>query len=136
MANDLVAGKVVLFPLEANTALTPVRVILGDFLGFPNQMAANQTGIQIEIFSNDPLNIPGAALRACSASTQPWWPNVAPGIRNEASIAMNPPPTGVVWHYQMAAFLQWVNQITWASEWSKYGVAGATPARPPSRRVT
>ena len=60
IANELINGRHALFPLEANPAPTPVRVILGDFLGFPNFMAQGQTGIQIEIFSKDKLVVPGA----------------------------------------------------------------------------
>ena len=60
LANDLQLGRPVLFPLEANPVPTPVRVILGDFLRFPNRMAQNQDGIRIEIFSNAELDVPNS----------------------------------------------------------------------------
>ena len=51
---------------------------------------------------------------------------------------MDLPADGVVWHYPMTNFLQWVNNTTWQSEWAKYGVVGtaSAPARPITRRVT
>ena len=141
LANDLQLGRPVLFPLEANPVPTPVRVILGDFLGFPNRMAQNQDGIRIEIFSNAELDVPNRTRRACSASTEDWWRAASAAIRHEAVVEMDLPPDGVAWHYQMTDFLEWINSITWASEWEKYGVfaAGggpvAAPPRPISRRV-
>lgn len=145
-ANDLLAGRHVLFPLEANPSPTPVRVILGDFLGFPNRMTANvagvqQDGIQIEIFSNDRLPVPGAALRLCSAFFEDWWEAASAAIRHEAVAGMDLPVIPLVWHYRMTDFLEWINNITWASEWEKYGVvdaagaAVAAPARPITRVV-
>jgi hypothetical protein len=140
-ANDLLAGRHVLFPLEANPAPTPVRVILGDFLGFPNRMAENQDGIQIEIFSNARLDVPGATRRACSASTEDWWRAASAAIRHEAVVDMDLPADGVAWHYGMTNFLEWINNITWTSEWAKYGVVDAAgapvaaPPRPITRRV-
>jgi hypothetical protein len=136
LATDLAAGLPVLFPLEANANPTPVRVILGDFLGFPNRMSADQSGVQIEILSKDQLPVPGAARRACSASTEAWWHEARGAARNEAVVAMNLPEDDMAWHYPMTNFLQWVNHTTWLSEWAKYGAAGTAPERPLPRRVT
>jgi hypothetical protein len=142
IATELIAGRHALLPLEANAAPTPVRVTLGDFVGNPNRMNANQDGIQVEIFSLDQLPVPGATQRAVSASAETWWPEVSAAIRNEAAAGMNLPANGIAWHYTMTNFLEWINQITWSSEWQKYGVidaAGApapVPARPITRRVT
>lgn len=142
LASSLQLGKPVLFPLEGPTAPTPVRVILGDFLGFPGLMAQDQQGVRVEIFSRDQLDVPSAVQRACSASTEAWWGDAAAAVRHEDVVAMDLPANGVVWEYPMTDFLQWVNSATWQSEWAKYGVAGAggapapAPARPITRRVT
>ena len=149
LANDLQLGRPVLFPLEGTFAATPVRVILGDFLGFANVMAPNQNGIQVEIFSRDRLNVPGAVQRACSASTNDWWSDATNAVRREALADMDLPvgsgppwADGVAWQYPMTDFLEWANSITWQSEWAKYGVLGPggaatpAPARPLTRRVT
>jgi hypothetical protein len=149
LADDLRLGRPVLFPLEGGFAETPVRVILGDFLGFANVMAQNQNGIQVEIFSRDRLPVPGAVQRPPSASDDEWWRNAAEAVRHEATAAMDLPlPSGppwvgnAVWQYPMTDFLDWANTNTWQSEWTKYGVAGQggapapAPARPLTRRVT
>jgi hypothetical protein len=142
IANELVAGRHALFPLEANPTPTPVRVVLGDYLGGPNQMAPNQQGIQVEIFSTVKLDVPGAAQRAVSASTEAWWTAASAALRHEASADMDLPQNGRAWHYGLTEFLEWLNARTWTSEWQKYGVvdaAGASapaPARPIPRRVT
>lgn len=142
IANDLIAGRHALFPLEANPAPTPVRVILGDFLGFPNRMAENQDGIQIEIFSNERLDVPGAVLRACSSSTEDWWRAASAATRHESVVDMDLPASGfpvggMAWHYPMTDFLEWINSITWASEWRKIptGAPVVAPQRPIPRRV-
>jgi hypothetical protein len=139
-ADDLLAGRYVLFPLEANPAPTPVRVILGDFLGFPNRMAQNQEGIQVEIFSKDKLEAPGVTRQASSASLEDWWGAASGAIRHEAVVDMDLPADGMAWHYPMTEFLEWVNHITWASEWAKYEVVAegggpAVPTRPLTRLV-
>jgi hypothetical protein len=141
IADDLSAGRVARFPLEATTDTTPVRVCLGDFLGFPSLTATGRAGVQIEIFSKEQLPVPGAAQRAVSASGETWWADVTQALRHEAVVEADLPANGTTWHYQMTDFLAWINAITWASEWEKYGVtvAGApapAPARPITRIVT
>jgi N-acetylmuramoyl-L-alanine amidase len=137
--NDLQAGSVVLFPLESNPAPTPVRVILGDFLGTPGPMPNNQNGVQVEIFSVDQLNVPGAAQRVLSWQGQQWWTDATAAIRHEDEVAKDLPANGMVWQYSMTNFLTWLNELTWTSEWDKFGVvdaAGAAvpkPARPRTR---
>lgn len=134
-ANDLIVGRHALFPRESEPAPTPVRVLLGDFLGFSNRMAETaQEGIRIEIFSKERLAVPGAVQRAVSASTEDWWRAASAAVRHESVVEMDLPSDGVVWHYLLTDFLEWVNHITWASEWEKYGVidvAGAHVAAPP-----
>ena len=136
IANDLVAGRPSLFPLESQSAPTPVRVCLGDFLGLPNRMPSNNQGVQIEIFSNARLDVPGVTQRAVSASTQSWWAEATGALRHEDAAAANLPADGMVWHYGMTDFLRWINGVTWASEWQKYGAAGPAPNRPITRIVT
>lgn len=141
IADALTAGRVARFPLESATDTTPVRVCLGDFLGYPGRTATGQHGIQIEIFSREQLPVPNAAQRAVSASTESWWADVTETLRHEAVVEADLPANGMAWHYPMTDFLGWINAITWASEWEKYGVTvdGApapAPARPQTRMVT
>ena len=137
--NDLQAGSVVLFPLESNSVPTPVRVTLGDFLGTPGPMPNNQNGVQVEIFSLDQLAVPGAAQRVSPWQNQQWWIDATAPIRHEDDVAKDLPANGMVWQYSVTNFLTWLNEITWTSEWDKFGVvdaAGAAvpkPARPRTR---
>ena len=74
-----------------------------------------------------------------------WWPDVALtqhlwDVRTPASAKL--PIDGNVFHYQPVAFMQWLNDLTWSSEWPKFHImAGAPPAvaprpaAPRSRRV-
>ena len=135
MADDLTAGRTVLFPLESDIAPTPVRVILGDFLGHPNRMPGDQTGVLVDIFSIDRLTVPGANLFGIFPQNEAWWVDATGPLRAEIDAAMNLPTVGLVWHYPMINFLEWINGIIWASEWQKYGTGLATPTRPISRRV-
>ena len=125
-----------LFPLESQSALTPVRVCLGDFLGLPNRMPSNNQGIQIEIFSTARIDGPPSTQRAVSASAQSWWASASAAVRHEEPAAADLPADGMAWHYNMTDFLAWINGVTWTSEWQKYNVGGAAPARPITRLVT
>lgn len=137
IADNLSAGRIALFPLEATIDTTPVRVCLGDFLGFPGTAAGGRQGIQIEIFSKEQLPVPHAAQRVVSASTQSWWANVTAATRHETVVEADLPVNGMVWHYLLTDFLAWINAITWASEWEKYLVtAGGAPAPAPPRPIT
>ena len=139
---NLRQGRPALFPLENQPGATPVRVILGDFLGFPNRMPGNQDGINISIFSRDRV----AALPALAATQgvsvwagEDWWSAASAPGRQEDDAAKNLPADGLVWHYPLLSFLPWINGITWTSEWDKYKVvnnAGARVDRPltPTRR--
>ena len=137
-------GQPALFPLENQLGPTPVRVILGDFLGFPGRMPGNQNGINISIFSRDRL----AALPALAATqsvliwaSEAWWRAASAPARHEDQAAKNLPANGLVWHYPLLGFLPWINDITWTSEWDKYKVVDAAGARvarpfkPKSRRI-
>lgn len=141
LASDLSAGRVALFPLEVTTDTTPVRICLGDFLGFPNRMPSGQQGIQVAIFSKEQLSVPGATQRAISAATESWWADATAANRHEGSVDADL-PANMAWHYHMTDFLAWINAITWASEWPKYGVTAPdggpapAPARPITRIVT
>jgi hypothetical protein len=137
VADDLTAGRVAKFPLEATTDTTPVRVCLGDFLGYPTMTDANRSGVQVEIFSKEQLPVPGAAQRAVSASNEDWWAGASAAVRPESAVEMDLPANGMAWHYAMTDFLAWINGITWASEWEKYGVTvGGAPAPAPARPIS
>jgi hypothetical protein len=134
LASDLLAGKVALFPLESPMAPTPVRVCLGDFLGLPNRMPSNQQGIQVSLFSEELLGVPGARYREVAASTEAWWAKAREHLRQEGAAEANLPATGLAWHYDLTDFLYWINaDITWPSERQKHG--GPVTDRPLSRTV-
>jgi hypothetical protein len=137
MANDLVVGNVVLFPLEANSAPTPVRVILGDFLGFAYRTGTDDNGIQIEIFSKTQIADITTDNRVSAWAAQAWWKQAASTTRHEGSNDQDLPLDGMVWHYKMTDFLKWVNNITWLGERKKYGwpdPVGTNPVDPPVKR--
>jgi len=102
-------------------------------------MPNNQNGIQVEIFSLDQLAVPGAAQRVSPWQNQQWWIDATAPIRHEDDVAKDLPANGMVWQYSVTNFLTWLNEITWTSEWDKFGVvdaAGAAvpkPARPRTR---
>ncbi len=150
---DLRLGRPALFPLENQPGPTPVRVILGDFLGFPNRMPGNQDGINISIFSRERLfhrvrRLEALVLTAVPAlpatqsvsiwASQDWWRSAS--ARHEDQAGKDLPADGLVWHYPLLSFLPWINDITWTSEWDKYGVVDAAgrvgrPLKPKSRRI-
>jgi hypothetical protein len=141
LAATLSASGVALFPLEAQTNTTPVRVCLGDFLGFPNVMPSGRQGFQMEIFSTDRLNVPGAAQHPVFMATETWWRDATAAVRHEATADADLPPNGIAWHYRLTDFLTWINGITWTSEWEKYevrlqGLPMPAPPRPITRIVT
>jgi len=142
LANDLVAGQAVRFPRESDDNLTAVRILLGDYIGTPAALPTGASGIQVEIFSADKLDVPGAAFGAISANGQDWWRGVVAASQAEALPAGELPSNGMAWQYSLIGFLDWVNQTTWTSEWPKYGavdpathVAVPKPARPNTRIV-
>jgi hypothetical protein len=51
----------------------------------------------------------------------------------EGNHSMELPVDGTVWQYPMLGFLQWINDLTWTSEWAKYDIGGARPLKPKSR---
>ncbi|MEP6732765.1 MAG: hypothetical protein ABJE10_19125 [bacterium] len=142
IADDLAAGKAVLFPLEVMVTPTPVRIVLGDYLGAAGLLptsansAPGQTGIEIEIFSKVPLNIPGAANVPSASANDDWWKAASAAVRHESTASRDLPADGMTWRYPMTAMLNWLNGITWTSEWEKYDVKLAdkvTPAPAPTR---
>ena len=46
------------------------------------------------------------------------------------------PLDGRVYHYPPIDFVQWLNDVTWSSEWPKYRVTDATPPAPVARPAT
>lgn len=153
---------------------TPIRVLLGDFLGhggiIRKEGAVVLHGIRLETFASS--FVPTGFQSLVSASTTGWSlpagtplrPPPAPFYRSEWSMA--PPaderlrlraigvdpdlvawwgdaalvtqlhPTlpgharlntaGYAFHFEPLAFMRWLNQITWASEWPKYRVTDDT----------
>jgi hypothetical protein len=59
------------------------------------------------------------------------------GLEGDPAKAL--PVTDPVWHYDMVDFLTWINGVTWASEWKKYGLVDLMhpdgPARPKTRKT-
>jgi hypothetical protein len=135
IATALIAGNAALFPLESSTNTTAVRMCLGDFLGYPGTIAGGQ-GVQTAIFSKEELPVPNRAQRAVSGSAEDWWTKATEAVRHDGAVEKDLPANGMAWHYPMTDFLTWINNITWASEWPKYGAAGAQPLRPQTRIVT
>ena len=152
IVTDLQAGNYVLFPLEQSPSITPVRVILGDFLGACGTLTNNANGVQTQIFSNDLLPLPLPAPEDPSDpppdpptaqqlvwASEDWWEKASATNRNEETPDKNLPADANVFSYSVTSFLDWINNITWQSEWIKYevvdatGASVATPPRPQTR---
>jgi hypothetical protein len=135
LLNGLASGTPRLFPLESGDA-TPVRTILGDFVGTPGDMKTGTSGIQIEIFSKEQLPVTGAAQRVNSIAGETWYKAACTSLRHEGSVSKDLPADGNAWHYPVMSFLDWLNPITWKSEWAKHGIKAAdgSTAPAPERR--
>lgn len=147
IADDLTQGNVALFPLELRPGSTPVRVQLGDFMGFPDVMTGGSTGVVVDVFSVDPLvepfsltpsTLPAARQAAAPMTQTTWWEQVCGFVSLEQDATKRLPFDGVVYHYDVVEFLAWINNITWNSEWLKYGIVDpvhvGAPARPKTRK--
>jgi hypothetical protein len=186
--NDLASGRIAVAPhsfFDQRIAPTPIRVLLGDFLGVAGvirrQAGVSTHGLRVEVFSPAPVNsffnvvdnqanwsvppgtihptllyqsewagVPSAAesiaLRAFGVDPQfiNWWETVAVSQLWDTGLPSNVklPRDGRVHHYEPLEFIQWINDVTWTSEWPKYRVvnnaqppvAVARPALPRSRR--
>ena len=179
--NALAAGNVAIAPSQTVNDVhgpTPIRIILGDFLGLAGvirrQGEVPPRGIRVEIFSRtniDPIyftsvtgqtgwNVPAgvthpavqyvsewaralsdadkAALTAIGVDPQlaTWWSDVQSNqtfdVRTPEAAKL--PRDGNVFHYSPLDFMEWINNVTWTSEWTKYRIAGPRPS-PRSRRV-
>ena len=172
----LAAGEVAMAPFRAlldTIGPTPVRVILGDYLGVAGvirQQAGVPTfGVRVEVFSpvllpdvffslvsgqtgwNPPAGVAHPVLQYQSewarapspaeaamqqalgvdSTAVNWWSDVY--VRQFWDVGMprtaKLPQDGRVYHYEPIDFMQWLNDLTWSSEWPKYRVtAGAPPA--------
>jgi hypothetical protein len=149
--NLLAQGLTATFPIELPPGATPVRVALGDFLGYPGvvngSLSGSQTGVLIDIFTADPLPqlfsllappaLPTGELVKSPGALPDWWQSVVGLLTLEQDSAKELPGSGLVWHYNMVDFLAWINRVTWSSEWKKYGpidpVHTSAPLRPKSR---
>jgi hypothetical protein len=146
IVTTLQANNYKLFPLESSSDTTPVRVILGDFIGTCGSMpnppmgAAGPPGIQVQIFSKDLLPIPQPPQKdPLSCANQAWWKDVTATTRLDLVPERSLPADGIVYSYKLTDFLDWMNRITWLSEWRKYEVVDASgipvpaPVRPRTR---
>jgi hypothetical protein len=139
IVNSLQAGSSVLFPLESSLNATPVRAILGDFLGLCGTLSFNALGSQMQIFSLEQLTITGSTHVPLTWITQQWWMDASDTERLDGEATKSLPKDGLVYSYPLTGFLDWLNQITWSSEWRKHEVVDATgnpvaaPARPKTR---
>jgi hypothetical protein len=151
-ASDLLAhGNVAFFPVEHRPGATPVRVGLGDFLGFPDivpgTLTGNQVGVMVDIFTASPLprrfsmrptGPTGRQSASPLVASAGWWPALCQLLSNEQDAAKELPTNGIVWHYDMVDFLGWINGVTWVSEWQKYRIVDLLnpngPPRPKTRK--
>ncbi len=149
IVTQLQANNYVLFPLEATIDTTPVRVILGDFLGTCGTLPNTSAGIQVQIFSKDALPTVDTNQDTLVWATEPWWTAASAAVRLDGSPTASLPADGKVWQYKIVSadssiqeFLEWINDVTWTSEWPKFGVLEANgaatprPVRPLTRLVT
>jgi len=135
---DLLQGNdYALFPLEASTTQTAVRVILGDFLGKCGTLSDATSGTQVQIFSLDPLPVLNATQSALVWKDDLWWKKASEATRLDGGPQNSLPDNGFVWQYDVVDFLTWINGVTWTSEWPKYEVTvGGNPAPVPARPLT
>jgi len=152
IANLLAQGDVAYLPVEHRPGATPVRVALGDLIGYPDlvpdTLSGNQTGVTVDIFTANPLPQPFSIQQtAVPAGRQSisklmgqndWWPTLCVLLSQEQDANKELPVDGNVWHYDMIDFLTWINRATWISEWQKYGIVDVlhpdAPPRPKTRR--
>jgi hypothetical protein len=79
-----------------------------------------------------------AALTAIGVNPQfaAWWSDVQSSqtfdVRTPEAAKL--PRGGNVFHYSPLDFMEWINDVTWTSEWPKYRLAGPRPA-PRGRRI-
>jgi hypothetical protein len=157
---DLAAGRIAIAPFT--TQSTPIRIILGDYLGaegaVAKQGAGTVRGIRVEAFS--PQALPGLTimlnqyqsewsldlnktgkayrdhLRAVGVDLKlvTWWPTVAKAMIDDKRIiaADRLPEDGRVFHLEVFKFMRWINGITWKSEWPKYQLQDAAGHRLPA----
>jgi hypothetical protein len=85
-----------------------------------------------------PLEVADLEARGIDAALHMWWPTVAAHVLTDPRAhpaGVRLPMDGNVVHLRPLDVIKWLNGITWESEWPKYNIAGARPARPRSRRV-
>ncbi|HEY4358993.1 MAG TPA: peptidoglycan recognition family protein [Acidobacteriaceae bacterium] len=153
IADLLANGQTATFPIELRPGATPVRVALGDFVGYPGTvdgtLSGTGTGVLVDIFTASQLtqqfsvlpstvSLPTGHYMQLPVPSYDWWETVCTLLALEQDSAKELPLNGLVWHYDTVDFLAWVNRVTWGSEWKKYGpidpVHTGPPARPKSRK--
>jgi hypothetical protein len=85
-ANDLKAGKLALAPHVTDTWATPIKIILGDYLGNAGRISApdlstDMRGIHVEVFSTDLIS----PLDFSAVTTASDW-TVPPGLPNPPAL--------------------------------------------------
>jgi hypothetical protein len=88
-------------------------------------------------WSRIPNATESAALQAIGVDPTlvPWWSVVSTAqlwdvqTPQDAKLATD----GRVYHYSPINFIQWINDVTWTSEWPKYRVVSGTPPAPVAR---
>jgi hypothetical protein len=157
---DLAAGRIATAPLIPQS--TPIRIILGDYLGtdgaVAKQGAGTVRGIRVEAFSPQPL--PGFTIMLNQYQSEwsldlnkaskayrdhlrvvgvdldlvTWWPFVEEAMRDNPHItaADRLPKDGRVFHLEVFKFMRWINDITWKSEWPKYQLQDTAGHRLPA----
>ena len=73
-----------------------------------------------------------------SYANEAWWRDVTNTTRLDLIPERSLPADGVVYSYKLTDFLDWMNRITWLSEWRKYEVvdSAGTPVPAPVRPRT
>jgi hypothetical protein len=118
-----------------------------DFTEIRNQTSWNVVGnpqrpalLYQSEWARKPSSADAAALTAAGVDPDfvTWWPAI---VLLQAVDILTPgaarlPLDGKVYHYWPAVFMDWVNKLTWKSEWPKYKItlpAGTAPPDTPQR---
>jgi hypothetical protein len=128
--------------------IVPGFVATGDGASW-DSVPASFVGQPVQTYPSEWARIPSALEAAAlqnlgvDATLVTWWPEVARQMALDPRIdaADRLPIDGLVHHYRPFDVMEWINDVTWRSEWPKYrrvdggGVPLPAPPRPRSRRV-